>query len=157
MSTGSNVPLYTRPEVPKWVPVRTWIHDEHQAEARRDDLLELIRDQAKGLNSDHAQKVRCPGCDRVLPVTRCYRCFQCDLWLCPACSRLHFGVSAERRRARLAMKQDRAPDGIAHVRDVDNPCAYYEPGTPQGDFRGDGHHLCKECGHRESEAGDGPA
>jgi hypothetical protein len=68
---------------------RAWIHDRAACLERRVELLGIIRDQAR------AAKDGAPpcACCEFLPTfgwRSLYRCFECDLWLCPACARAHF-------------------------------------------------------------------
>ena len=46
------------------------------------------------------------------------------------------------------------PDGLLPgVRDPDNPCDMFSPGTPtEGDCQGDGHYLCRQCVLFDTEA-----
>lgn len=46
----------------------------------------------------------------------------------------------------------RIPDGTPGIRDVDAPCEFFEPPSPEGgspviECMTDGHYLCKECIH----------
>lgn len=45
----------------------------------------------------------------------------------------------------------RPPDGLPGLRDVDHPCEDFDPGTSFGVCSSDGHYLCSECRHLDSE------
>jgi len=75
------------------------------------------------------------------------------------CERLVEGLeyaNAERKRIAGLVREaaqkpapaaERVPDGTPGVRDPDNPCEAFIPGTPHphGDCNTDGHYLCAEC------------
>lgn len=65
-----------------------WIHDPASALARRVEVLTLARDQYKLAVAGEAPPCAC--CKVELEWRHLYRCFHCDLWLCPACSKVHF-------------------------------------------------------------------
>lgn len=65
-----------------------WIHDAASALARRVEVLTLARDQYKLAVEGEAPPCAC--CEVKLEWRHLYRCFHCDLWLCPACSKAHF-------------------------------------------------------------------
>jgi hypothetical protein len=49
-----------------------------------------------------------------------------------------------------ALERERPPDGTPGLRDADNPCHDFHPGSPDPSNRceGDGHYLCLECSHK---------
>ena len=68
---------------------RDWLHHRDQAVDRRNELLALIRDQSSIAMTEAPP---CACCALVLEWRKLYRCFHCDLWFCPGCSRRHFGM-----------------------------------------------------------------
>ena len=82
---------------------RAWVHDRALAEEGRVELLTILRDQHTAARTGVPP---CACCRIVLPRwQQLYRCFHCDLWLCPMCARRHFGKgprgsSVKKRAAR---------------------------------------------------------
>jgi hypothetical protein len=48
----------------------------------------------------------------------------------------------------VAEVNGRAVLGQPGMRDPDAPCDDFNPGTPSGECRTDGHYMCDECTHR---------
>lgn len=69
---------------------RAWLHDRAACQERRVELLEIISDQATVAQTGPPPCACCGywAPDRGWRIL--YRCFECDLWFCPACSRVHF-------------------------------------------------------------------
>jgi hypothetical protein len=62
--------------------------DPPKTEADRHEIRLLIRSQFVELKGD--TMVTCAECKRRVPVRFAYHCFNCGLWLCHACSVIHF-------------------------------------------------------------------
>lgn len=81
--------LLTR-ELRENAAARAWLHSPPTTDAQRDELRGIVREQLRMLARDIPPDCAC--CQ--VPATRgfrgLYRCYQCDLWLCPACAREHF-------------------------------------------------------------------
>jgi len=66
-----------------------WLHDPKEAVARRIELLTLVRDQHTMAQTAPPACACCGYNEARWP--QLFKCFHCDLWFCPACSRNHFG------------------------------------------------------------------
>jgi hypothetical protein len=65
--------------------------DPPKTEADRHEIRMLIRSQLVELKGD--AMVWCAECKRKVPVRCAYHCYNCGLWLCHACSVIHFAPS----------------------------------------------------------------
>lgn len=83
---------------------RAWLHSaaEVQSDGRRVELLTIIRDQYRLAKPGPPP---CACCGHALEWHRLYRCYDCDLWLCPACSRAHFGARPGLRASQLTPRE----------------------------------------------------
>jgi hypothetical protein len=67
---------------------RSWMHARTCTAEQRLELLATIAEQCRDAAVGAA-----PGCAICLGAIgwmQLYRCFECGLWLCPACARKHF-------------------------------------------------------------------
>ena len=75
---------------------RKWLHDKEQVAARAEEFRAIYKEQVRVARRDVVPS--CAICTTVvMSVSNSYRCFECGLWLCSACSRDHFPASAGAR------------------------------------------------------------
>lgn len=71
-----------------------WMHDREQALERRDELLTAIGEAARLVGVGMVPPCSCCG-HTVRTFHSLFHCYHCGLWLCPMCSRHHFGEAED--------------------------------------------------------------
>ncbi|MHA2279999.1 MAG: hypothetical protein ACXAC5_03860 [Promethearchaeota archaeon] len=67
--------------------MRNWLHSKTEVQNRRVEFLGILMNQYRQARTGLPD---CACCDKSVDSwTKLYRCFQCDIWLCKSCTRLH--------------------------------------------------------------------
>ena len=69
---------------------RSWLHDRVKTKARIGEARAILKGQVTDVLRGNTPTCACCQASPDRGFLGLYRCYQCDLWLCRACTKAHF-------------------------------------------------------------------